>query len=93
MREGGGNRVPIKLNCYRVSKGGQQRQTRVQRARQLGAAEAPWSAQPRAEEAERRPHGCLQLLTGSGEAALTSTLVTGPKGTAWNYVRGGSGMG
>ena len=33
-------------------------------------AEVLWFLQPRAEKAEGRPHGSLQLLTGSGGAAL-----------------------
>jgi len=39
-----------------------------------GAAEVPWFVQPREDEAEGRPHGGLQLLTGSGGATLRSAL-------------------
>lgn len=35
-------------------------------------AEIFWFVWPRAEEAERRPNGGLQLLTGSGGALLSS---------------------
>ena len=41
-------------------------------------AEIPWFVQPRAEEAEGKPHGGLQLLTGSNGDS-TELCSPGPK--------------
>lgn len=38
-------------------------------------AEAPWFVQPRLDEAEGRPHGCLQILT-TGEQQKHHILST-----------------
>ena len=54
----------------------------------------PWFVQPRAEEL-RGGLVAAASLTGSRGAVLRSALrgQTGPKGTAWSCVRGGSGWG
>ena len=51
--------------------------------------------QPRAEQAEGRPHGGLQLphegSGGAGAELCSLGTATGPEGTAWGWDRGGSG--
>lgn len=58
-----------------------------------GAAEVPWFAQPREEEAEGRPYGGLQLLTEQrcSTEIFCLAIVAGPEETAWNNGRGESG--
>ena len=60
-----------------------------------GAVEVPWLVQPRAEQAEGRPHGGLQLphegSGGAGAELCSLGTATGPEGTAWSWDRGGSG--
>jgi len=55
------------MECYKVGEG-----SRGQDIRELVVI--PGLAQPRAEGAEARPHGALQLLTESGGAVLSSVL-------------------
>ena len=42
-------------------------------------AEIFWFVWPRAEEAERRPNGGLQLLTGCGGALLILRIIESPR--------------
>jgi len=57
----------------------------------------PGFVQPRAEQAEGRPHGGLQLphegSGGAGAELCSLGTATGPEGTAWSWDRGGSGWG
>ena len=49
-----------------------------------GRNEVPWFIQPRAEEAEERPHG------GCSSSQGVNVTATGPEGMAWGCIRGGS---
>jgi len=58
----------------KLLKKGEQRWQRIWKARWVRSRWDPWVCSAQNRGAEGRPHGSPQLLTGSGEAALSSTF-------------------